>query len=85
MASAPARLRLRTAEEYLASQRDGRAVVFRRDRIPDVTSHPVLGVAVKDPAPEPEMDHQLRCRDLAVAEEGCGSIVLEGLRQRTWP
>ena len=37
---------LRTAEQYIASLRDGRTVYFRGQRVADVTTHPVIGVAV---------------------------------------
>src|SRR5262245_50257311 len=38
---------LRSVDEYLASLRDGRTVFFRGQRVPDVTTHPVIGVAVR--------------------------------------
>jgi 4-hydroxybutyryl-CoA dehydratase / vinylacetyl-CoA-Delta-isomerase len=38
---------LRSAEEYIASLRDSRTVYFRGERVFDVTTHPVIGVAVR--------------------------------------
>jgi hypothetical protein len=37
---------LRTPDQYKASLRDGRAVFFRGEKVPDVTAHPVIGIAV---------------------------------------
>ena len=41
---------LRSVEEYKASLKDGRRVFFRGQLVPDVTEHPVIGVAVKHAA-----------------------------------
>jgi hypothetical protein len=38
---------LRTAEQYRSSLRDGRAVFFRGEKVADVTTHPVIGIAVE--------------------------------------
>lgn len=38
---------LRTAEQYLAGLRDGRAVYYRGERVADVTTHPELGRAAR--------------------------------------
>lgn len=62
--------RLRTPEEYVASLRDGRRVFYRGERVPDVTTHPVLSVAVRHAATDYAMAHDPRYRSLAVAEEG---------------
>ena len=37
---------LRTPQQYLDSLRDGRRVFYRGERVEDVTTHPVIGVAV---------------------------------------
>ncbi|HEX4835890.1 MAG TPA: 4-hydroxyphenylacetate 3-hydroxylase N-terminal domain-containing protein [bacterium] len=58
---------MRTANEYRASLRDGRTVYFNGERIPDVTSHPVLRVAVDHAALDYEMAEDDRYRRLAVA------------------
>ena len=42
---------LRTVDQYVESLRDGRAVYYRGARVPDVTTHPVIGVAVRPAAP----------------------------------
>jgi len=46
---------LRTVEQYVESLRDGRTVYFRGERVPDVTRHPVISVAVKHAS----IDYQL--------------------------
>ena len=38
---------LRTVDQYIESLRDGRDVYYRGARVPDVTTHPVIGVAVR--------------------------------------
>jgi 4-hydroxybutyryl-CoA dehydratase / vinylacetyl-CoA-Delta-isomerase len=57
---------LRTVEQYKASLRDGRLVYFRGKRVEDVTTHPVIGVAVNHAAIDYEIAHQAKHRDLAV-------------------
>jgi len=41
---------LRSPDEYRASLRDNRIVYYKGERVPDVTTHPVLGVAVNHAA-----------------------------------
>src|SRR5215831_2020902 len=57
---------LRTVEQYKASLRDGRLVYFRGKRVEDVTTHPVIGLAVNHAAIDYEIAHQPEHRDLAV-------------------
>src|SRR5207247_9393131 len=38
---------LRTPEQYKASLKDGREVYYRGELVQDVTTHPVIGVAVE--------------------------------------
>src|SRR5207237_8631945 len=57
---------LRTVEQYKTSLRDGRLVYFRGQRVQDVTTHPVIGVAVNHAAIDYEIAHQTEYRDLAV-------------------
>ena len=38
---------LRSVDDYVRSLRDGRRVYFRGERVPDVTTHPVIAVAVE--------------------------------------
>jgi aromatic ring hydroxylase len=64
---------LRSADEYVASLRDGRRVFFRGKRVPDVTAHPVIGVAVKHAATDYRMAEDPAHRDLAVITEGEGA------------
>ncbi len=51
---------MRSADEYLAGLRDGRAVYYRGERVADVVAHPELGLAARHgtldfhgPSPEP--------------------------------
>src|SRR3989449_7394556 len=57
---------LRTAGQYKASLRDGRIVYFRGRRVEDVTSHPVIGVAVDHAAIDYELAADPAHRDLAL-------------------
>ncbi len=64
---------LRTADQYIASLRDNRRVFFRGQRVADVTTHPVIGVAVRHAATDYRMAEDPRTRDLAVVGEGEGA------------
>ena len=57
---------LRTVEQYKSSLRDGRIVYFRGQRVEDVTTHPVIGVAVNHAAIDYEIGHNPEHRELAV-------------------
>ncbi len=70
MATAAATPRLRTPADYVASLRDGRRVYYRAERVADVTTHPVLQLAVRHAALDYAMAEDPRSRDLAIAEEG---------------
>ena len=62
---------LRSAEQYVASLRDGREVWFRGERVPDVTEHPLIGRAVQHAAIDYRMAEDPKYHDLAVvAEDG---------------
>ncbi|HEY2487635.1 MAG TPA: 4-hydroxyphenylacetate 3-hydroxylase N-terminal domain-containing protein [Candidatus Binataceae bacterium] len=61
---------LRTAEQYKASLRDGRAVFFRGDKVADVTAHPVIGIAVEHAALDYRMAEDPQYRELVVVKEG---------------
>ena len=61
---------LRTADEYKASLRDGRAVFFRGEKVADVTTHPVIGIAVEHAALDYRMAEDVKYRELAVIKEG---------------
>jgi len=61
---------LRTAEQYRNSLRDGRAVFFRGQKVADVTTHPVIGIAVEHAAIDYMMADDPRYRDLAVVIDG---------------
>lgn len=67
---------LRTAEEYLASLRDGRDVRFRGRRVADVTTHEVLGpVAREHIAGDYRLAEDPAHRDLAVCEAPGGGLM----------
>ncbi|MGH7863474.1 MAG: 4-hydroxyphenylacetate 3-hydroxylase N-terminal domain-containing protein, partial [Candidatus Binataceae bacterium] len=61
---------LMTPEQYKQSLRDGRAVFFRGERVSDVTTHPVIAIAVEHAATDYRMAEDPRYRDLAVMREG---------------
>jgi aromatic ring hydroxylase len=57
---------LRSPQQYIDSLKDNRTVYFRGARVPDVTTHPVIGVAVRHAAIDFEMAEAPGDRDLAV-------------------
>src|SRR5271155_2910613 len=61
---------LRTPEQYKQSLRDGRAVYFRGEKVKDVTTHPVIGIAVEHACIDYRMAEDPQYRDLAVIKEG---------------
>ncbi len=60
---------LKTPEQYKSSLRDGRAVFFRGEKVNDVTTHPVIGIAVDHAALDYRMAEDPKYRDLAVVKE----------------
>ncbi|HYL80135.1 MAG TPA: 4-hydroxyphenylacetate 3-hydroxylase N-terminal domain-containing protein, partial [Candidatus Acidoferrum sp.] len=67
---------LRTAEEYVASLRDGRTVFYKGERIPDVTAHPVIQVAIDHASIDYRMAEDPRWKDLAaVKEDETGQVI----------
>src|SRR5262245_9503157 len=60
---------LRTVDQYVQSLRDDRTVFFRGARVPDVTTHPVISVAVKHASIDYELAEDPRHRDLCVVQE----------------
>ncbi|MGH7905532.1 MAG: 4-hydroxyphenylacetate 3-hydroxylase N-terminal domain-containing protein [Candidatus Binataceae bacterium] len=60
---------LRSVEDYRNSLRDGRAVYFRGERVADVNTHPVIGIAVEHAATDYRMADEPRYRELAVISE----------------
>ena len=60
---------LMSAEQYVESLRDGREVWFRGERVPDVTTHPVIGKAVAHASIDYAMAEDPQYRDLAVVRE----------------
>ena len=61
---------LRTAEQYKESLRDGRTVYFRGERVHDVTTHPVIGIAVEHACIDYRMAEDAQYRGLAVVKDG---------------
>ncbi|MBI3300610.1 MAG: hypothetical protein HYZ72_00810, partial [Deltaproteobacteria bacterium] len=60
---------LRTPEQYKASLKDGREVYYRGELVKDVTTHPVIGVAVEHACIDYRMAEDPRYRDLAVVTD----------------
>jgi 4-hydroxybutyryl-CoA dehydratase/vinylacetyl-CoA-Delta-isomerase len=65
---------LRTVQQYVDSLRDDRTVFFRGQRVADVTTHPVIGVAVKHASIDYELGERADARDLAVVSEGADTF-----------
>jgi aromatic ring hydroxylase len=64
---------LRTPQQYIESLRDGRVVYYRGERVADVTTHAVIGIAVRHAAIDYEMAEEPALRDLCVAEDEAGA------------
>src|SRR5439155_19676730 len=60
---------LRTPQQYKASLKDGREVYYRGECVQDVTTHPVIGVAVEHACIDYWMAEDPRYRDLAVVTD----------------
>src|SRR5436305_1750756 len=79
---------LRTAEQYKNSLRDGRAVFFRGEKVADVTTHPVIAIAVAQtdvkgdralgPTQQDHPDYYVR-----IVEERPDGIVVRGAKVHT--
>jgi 4-hydroxybutyryl-CoA dehydratase / vinylacetyl-CoA-Delta-isomerase len=63
---------LRSAEQYVRSLKDGRTVFFRGARVPDVTTHPVISVAVQHASIDYSLAEDPRHRDLCVVSDESG-------------
>ncbi|HSR59011.1 MAG TPA: 4-hydroxyphenylacetate 3-hydroxylase N-terminal domain-containing protein, partial [Candidatus Binataceae bacterium] len=61
---------LMSPEKYKSSLRDGRAVFFRGEKVADVTTHPVIGIAVEHAALDYRMAEDPKHRELAVMKDG---------------
>jgi len=59
---------LKTPAEFKESLRDGREVYINGERIDDVTTHPMLKVAMETAAFDYEMAEMPEYRDLAVGK-----------------
>lgn len=67
---------LRTAKEYVASLRDGRTVFYKGERIPDVTVHPVIQVAIEHASIDYRMAEDPQWKDLATLKhEETGQLI----------
>lgn len=60
---------LRTPHEYQASLRDDRVIYYKGERVTDVTTHPVLRVAVNHACIDYTMAEDPLYRDLAIAQD----------------
>jgi 4-hydroxybutyryl-CoA dehydratase/vinylacetyl-CoA-Delta-isomerase len=63
---------LRTPDQYIQSLRDGRRVFFRGEAVDDVTTHPVISVAVHHAAIDYRLTEDPQHRGLCVAEDASG-------------
>ena len=63
---------LRTAQQYIESLRDRRTVYFRGQRVADVTTHPVISVAVNHAAIDYRLAEDPSHRSLCVVNDGGG-------------
>ena len=70
MAVSDTRPRLRSADEYRESLRDGRRVFYRGERVADVTTHDVFRHAVEHASLDYRMAHDGRYRELAIGADG---------------
>ncbi len=60
---------LRTREQYRASLRDGRTVYYKGERVPDVTEHPVIQVAIEHASIDYRMAEDTEWKDLATVTD----------------
>ena len=60
---------LRTPQDYRASLQDERVIYYKGERVKDVTTHPVLGVAVQHASIDYAMAEDPRYRALAVVHD----------------
>ena len=63
---------LRTVDDYIRSLRDDRTVYFRGARVPDVTTHPVMSLAVAHASIDYRLADDPRHRDLCVVTDEDG-------------
>ncbi|MBI4487393.1 MAG: gamma-aminobutyrate dehydratase [Acidobacteria bacterium] len=61
---------LRTVDQYVESLRDSRVVYFRGHRVPDVTTHPVISVAVSHASIDYRLAEDPQHRRLCVVNDG---------------
>ncbi|MGH2608411.1 MAG: 4-hydroxyphenylacetate 3-hydroxylase N-terminal domain-containing protein [Tepidiformaceae bacterium] len=60
---------LRTPQQYIDSLKDSRTVFYRGERVPDVTTHPVIKKAVHHACVDYEMAEDPAVRELAVVSD----------------
>ena len=64
---------LMTAEQYKSSLKDGRTVYYRGEKIDDVTTHPIIGIAIEHASIDYEMAESDELRDIAVVKDEKGN------------
>jgi 4-hydroxybutyryl-CoA dehydratase / vinylacetyl-CoA-Delta-isomerase len=64
---------VRTVKQYVESLRDGRSVYFRGQRVDDVTSHPVISVAISHASIDYQLAQNPVHRPACVMDDGDGS------------
>ena len=60
---------LRTPEQYKEAMKDGREVYYRGELVTDVTTHPIIGIAVDHACIDYQMAEDPRYSDLAVIKD----------------
>ncbi|MEP7310845.1 MAG: 4-hydroxyphenylacetate 3-hydroxylase N-terminal domain-containing protein [Acidobacteriota bacterium] len=63
---------MRTVQQYVESLRDDRTVYYRGERVADVTTHPVIGVAVRHASIDYQLAEDPAERELAVVSDEDG-------------
>ena len=63
---------LRTPDQYIKSLQDNRTVFYRGTRVPDVTEHPVIGVAARHAAIDYQLAENPEHRTLCVMSDESG-------------
>ena len=60
---------MRTVQQYVESLKDDRTVYYRGERVADVTTHPVIGVAVRHASIDYQLADDPAERELAVVSD----------------
>ena len=64
---------LMTANEYKSSLKDGRTVYYRGEKVDDVTTHPIISIAIQHASIDYDMTESEEYRDIAVVRDENGN------------